>query len=312
MEIRQLEAFAAVYSARSVTAAGRLLERSQPMVSRQIQDLEQELGFTLFTRTRPQVTLTPQGQEFYQEVHNVLAGLQQLDNRAREIARGRSRSLRISATYALGSALLPPVMGQLESTTPVFEYRMSIETTSPSQVVQAVADGVADVGLVSLPLDLGRCKLEWSGEAPCVLALPIEHPLAVQDVVCIGDLGNNTVITMWNKSGLRHRLSTALLQGQSGKSPRRYIETTSSINSLLLVRAGVGVALMDPFTAAAIPMEGVVYRAVDRHLPYMMGVVTHRDRALPEEGSYLIKALWDYSCLHVPGFTSGDPSGLPQ
>ena len=312
MEIRQLEAFAAVYSARSVTAAGRLLDRSQPMVSRQIQDLEQELGFMLFTRTRPQVTLTAQGQEFYQEVHNVLAGLEQLDNRAREIARGRSRSLRIAATYALGSALIPPVMGQLESTTPVFEYRMSIETTSPALVVEAIADGKADVGLISLPLDLDRCKLEWSGEAPCVLALPAAHPMAALDVVCIGDLGNNTVISMSNRSGLRHRLSTALLQDQTGKSPRRYIETTSSINSLLLVRAGVGVALMDPFTAATIPMEGVVYRAVDRHLPYMMGVVTHRDRALPEEGIHLIKALWDYSCLNVPGFMSGDPSGLPQ
>src|SRR3546814_15345224 len=72
MEIRQLEAFAAVYSTGSVTAAGRLLDRSQPMVSRQIQDLEQELGFILFTRTRPQVTLTEQGREFYEEVHNVL------------------------------------------------------------------------------------------------------------------------------------------------------------------------------------------------------------------------------------------------
>ena len=52
MEIRQLEAFAAVYSAGSVTAAGRLLDRSQPMVSRQIQDLEHELGFTLFAMER--------------------------------------------------------------------------------------------------------------------------------------------------------------------------------------------------------------------------------------------------------------------
>ena len=55
-------------SAGSVTAAGRLLDRSQPVVSRQIQELEQELGFRLFTRTRPQVTLTEQGRELLKEL----------------------------------------------------------------------------------------------------------------------------------------------------------------------------------------------------------------------------------------------------
>ena len=64
MEIRQLEAFAAVLTAGSVTAAGRLLDRSQPVVSRQVQELEQALGFNLFLRTRPQVTLTEKGREF--------------------------------------------------------------------------------------------------------------------------------------------------------------------------------------------------------------------------------------------------------
>src|SRR3546814_644081 len=196
MEIRQLEAFAAVYSTGSVTAAGRLLDRSQPMVSRQIQDLEQELGFILFTRTRPQVTLTEQGREFYEEVHNVLAGLQQLDSRSREIAQGQSRPLRVAATYTLGSSLLPSTIGYLERIRPVFEYKLYIDTFQPSDVVQAVADGQADIGLVSLPIDLGRCQLLWSGQAPCVLALPSNHPLAVNDVVRLGELGDNTVITL--------------------------------------------------------------------------------------------------------------------
>src|SRR3546814_18374709 len=103
-EIRQWEAFAAVSSTGSVTAAGRLLDRAQPMVSRQIQGLEQELGFILFTRTRPQVTLTEQGREFYEKVPNVLAGPQQLDSRSRELATGQSRPLRVAAPYTLGSS----------------------------------------------------------------------------------------------------------------------------------------------------------------------------------------------------------------
>jgi DNA-binding transcriptional LysR family regulator len=311
MEIRQLEAFAAVYSAGSVTAAGRALDRSQPMVSRQIQDLEQELGFTLFTRTRPQVTLTEQGRQFYDEVRNVLAGLQQLGARSREIFRGQSRPLRIAATASLGAGLLPTVIGQLDVRTPVFVQQMHIDTMASDQVVQTVTEGKADIGLITLPMDFDRCRLFWSGQAPCVLAMPAGHPLADADMVQLGALGDTTVITMSNRSGLRHRLSTALLQTGTAVGTRRHIETTTFLTALTLVRAGVGVALMDPFTVMNIPLAGVVYRPIDTHLPYMIGAIGHEDRILPDEGQRLVQALWDYSIHTIPRFVAGDPSGLP-
>jgi DNA-binding transcriptional LysR family regulator len=311
MEIRQLEAFAAVYSAGSVTAAGRLLDRSQPMVSRQIQDLEQELGFTLFARTRPMVTLTEQGRQFYDEVRNVLAGLNQLDARAREISRGQSRPLRIAATPSLGASLLPTVIGQLEARAPVFERQMYIDTMQPDQVVRIITEGKADIGLITLPMDLDRCRLLWSGQAPCVLAIPAGHPLARCEVVELGNLGDTVVITMSNRSGLRHRLSTALLQAPTAGRTRRHIEATSYLNALMFVRAGVGVALMDPFTVMHVPIDGVVYRPIDAHLPYMIGAIGHHDRILPDEGQRLVQALWNYSIDTIPRFMPGDPSGLP-
>jgi DNA-binding transcriptional LysR family regulator len=281
------------------------------MVSRQIQDLEQELGFTLFARTRPQVTLTEQGRQFYDEVRNVLAGLQQLDARSREISRGQSRPLRIVATPSLGATLLPTVIGRLEHRAPVFEQQMHIDTMQPDRVIQIVTEGKADIGLITLPMDLDRCRLLWSGQAPCVLAIPEGHPLAQSDMIELSNLGDTTVITMSNRSGLRHRLSTALLQAPPGRRTRRHIETTSYLNALMFVRAGVGVAIMDPFTVMHVPLDGVVYRPIDTHLPYMIGAIGHHDRILPEEGQRLVQALWDYSIDTVPRFVPGDPSGLP-
>lgn len=312
MEIRQLEAFAAVYSAGSVTAAARMLDRSQPMVSRQIQDMENELGFTLFTRTRPQVTLTEQGQQFYEEVRNVLAGLQQLDARAHEIAQNQARPLRIASTDSLGFNLIPLVIGELERSDPVFENSMYIDTMSPEQVVQRVSDGLADVGIMSLPADLGRCYLNWSGQAPCVLALPEGHPLALHDTVRLDDLGDNTVITMSNRSRLRHRISTALLPKDPNAPRRRHIETTSPINALMLVRAGVGLALIDPLTAVCMTPTGVVYRPIDRYVPYLLGAITHRERVLPDEARRVMQASWDYVSRYIPRFVAGDASGLPK
>src|SRR3546814_16169513 len=84
------------------------------------------------------------------------------------------------------------------------------------------------------------------------------------------------------------RISTALLQTNPTAKPRRQIATTSSLNALTLVRAGTGVALIDPLTATTLSPEGGVFRAIDRHIPYSMGVIKHRDRALPGEGRRLV------------------------
>ena len=91
MELRQLEAFAAVMSTGSVTAAGRLLGRSQPAISRLLQELEAEIGYALFSRSGPRVTPTEQGFLLYEDVERALAGMRQIRERAGEIARGQAQ-----------------------------------------------------------------------------------------------------------------------------------------------------------------------------------------------------------------------------
>lgn len=313
MEIRQLEAFAAVYAAGSVTAGARLLDRSQPMVSRQIQDLEHQLGFLLFTRTRPQVTLTEQGKQLYEEVRHVLAGLQQLESRSREIAQGAVRPLRLAATYAPASCLAPQVLALMEHTQqPAFESKMLLESMPPSRVVRAVEDGEADLGLVSLPVDLGRCQVQWSGQAPCLVALPEGHRLAGADTLAVDDIGDETIITLSNRSRLRYRMSTALLHAASAHTgSRRQLETTTSTNAVMLVRSGLGISLVDPLTAL-VPVSGVVFRPIDKYVPYMLGVITHRERQLSDEHRVLSETILAYCQQHVPGFVDSGSDLLPQ
>jgi DNA-binding transcriptional LysR family regulator len=344
MEIRQLEAFAAVLSTGSVTAAGRLLDRSQPVISRQVQELEHELGFTLFERTRPAVTLTEQGRQFQEEMQHVLAGLQQLDQRSREIAQGRGRPLKIVATSALSAGLLPGALAAAEAaagaagamgleraagaatapgtagtaTAPgtarparladagavpglLAGRKIHVDSLAPERVAKAVATGQAALGLSSLPIDLRHCRLHWSGEAPCVLALPESHPLAARPSVALSELHDMPVITMSSRNRLRHRLSTALL-GRGAAPVLRHIETNSTLNALALVRAGLGVALVEPFTGYGMPLPGVVLRPMDTAVPFVMGVITHEDQAPDAAVSALIDTLRRQAELHIPGF----------
>lgn len=310
MEIRQFEAFAAVHASGSVTAAARLLDRSQPVVSRQLQDLEQELGFTLFTRTRPQVTLTEQGRQFLDEVRNVLSGLQQLETRSREIAEGRPRPIRIASSLSLSVSLLPAALAEMEAIAPVFERQLHAEVIAAANIVEALHHGDIDLAFTSLPLELDRCRLHWCAQAACQVALPEGHPLAAEATVSALQLGADTVITPSNATRMRHRLATALLH-PARPATQRQIVTTSTMSAIMMVRAGLGVALVDPCLAMHIRPQGVVYRPLDAYVPYLFGAITHGDRQPSPEVQRVIDAVRSYAFRHVPQIVPGDSAGMP-
>lgn len=310
MEIRQFEAFAAVHASGSVTAAARLLDRSQPVVSRQIQDLEQELGFTLFTRTRPQVTLTEQGRQFLEEVRNVLTGLQQLEERSREIAAGRVRPLRIATSLSLSNSLVPTVLAEMFEQDPGFQHKLYMDVMPAGHIASALLNGDADVAFSSLPLELERCQLHWCAQAPCQVALPAQHRLAEQPSINAAQLMNDTVITLSNASRMRHRLSTALLHPDRPRQQRQ-VTISSTMSAIMMVRAGMGVALVDPCLALHVQPAGVLYKPFDSYVPYTFGAITHSGRPLSDEALRIIDAVRDYAFRHVPQIAEADVSGVP-
>jgi len=310
MEIRQIEAFAAVHASGSVTAAARLLDRSQPVVSRQLQDLEQELGFMLFARTRPQVTLTEQGREFLDEARHVLASLHQLESRAREISTGRSRVLRVAASLSMGPSLVPAAIAEMERNGRIFEHKLQVEVAPSSQIVHALHEGDADVAFTSLPLELGRCHLHWCAQAACQVAVPEGHPLAFEAAIRPAHLNDITVITPSNASRMRHRLATALID-PSRPPTQRHIVTNSVFSAVMMVRAGLGVALVDPCMASHVRPNGVVYKPLETYVPYTFGAVTHGERPISQEAQDLIQAVRDYAFRNVPQLIEGGTAGVP-
>src|SRR3954468_4753942 len=78
LDIRQLEAFAAVMSAGSITGAARLLDRSQPAVTRQVRELEADIGYELLHRSGPRIRPTQRGVQFHAQVERLLFGLRHI------------------------------------------------------------------------------------------------------------------------------------------------------------------------------------------------------------------------------------------
>jgi DNA-binding transcriptional LysR family regulator len=298
MELRQLEAFAAVMSTGSVTAAGRLLGRSQPAISRLLQELEAEIGYALFARSGPRVTPTEQGFLLYDDVERALSSLRQIRDRAEEIARGQAQPLLLAATSALAAGLVPDALTRIEAQ--AGNTRVQLRSASPERVVHAVLSGAAQLGATSLPLEHRGLTVHWIGQAPCVVALPENDPAARHEVVPVAELAGRRVITMANPYRLRRRLDAAL--GHAAGA----IETNSSVNALAAVRAGLGVSVLEPITAYGAPMAGVAIRPIDLDIPFFFGVITSQSQPLTPACQAMADALAQAAAQLLPGFVLHD------
>lgn len=302
MELRQLEAFAAVMSTGSVTAAGLLLGRSQPAVSRLVQELEAEIGYELFARNGPRVTPTEQGFLLYEDVEHALTGLQQIRRRAKEIEQGLRRPVRVVATTALAAGLVPQALARIEDGGAM--GAIQLRSAAPERVVHDVLCGAAHLGVTSLPLEHRGLQVHWIGQAACVAVLPASDPLARLERVPLAALAQRQIVTMTNPYRLRHRLDAEF--AEAGGAMPRLIETNSSLNAMMMVRAGLGVAVLEPVTAHGVPLAGVVTRALDTDIPFLFGVVTRQAAPAQPSMGALMAALADAAAALLPGFVLHD------
>lgn len=297
MDLRQLEAFAAVMSAGSVTGAGQMLGRSQPTVTRLIQELEQELGFPLFERSGPKVTPTQKAFMLSAEVESALQGVRHVQQRALNIARDENLSLRVVATPALAAGLLPPALARLPLN--LRPQQLQIQSLTPEGVVQAVLAKTVDLGVVSLPLEHRGLDVHWIGEAACVAVLAADSPLAAEPVLSMQVLAQQTLISISNPYRFRRRINRAF-EGV-GVEPQHILETNTSLTAMQMARVGLGVALVDPFTAFGVPLNGVVVRPIESTIPFFFGLISAYASPLSDVVKALIEALQVSSQELLPG-----------
>ncbi|WP_349970711.1 LysR family transcriptional regulator [Pseudomonas caspiana] len=304
MDLRQLEAFAAVMSAGSVTAAGKMLGRSQPSVTRVIQELEQELGFALFERSGPKVTPTQKAFMMYAEVESALLGIRNIRQRALHIAQDENRQIKLVAIPALAAGLLPAALSRLPQ--PLQPQHIQLHSMSPENVVQAVLSKTMDLGAVSLPLEHRGLDIHWIGESPCVAVLPADSELARYDVLPMEVLAAHPLITMSNPFRFRRRIDKAF-QDAGGRMPHM-LDTNTSLVAMQMARVGLGIALVDPFTALGVPINGVVVRPIECNIPFFFGLISAFASPLSDVAVALVDELAKSAQALLPSMIMHDPS----
>lgn len=293
-----LEAFVAVMSAGSITGAAQLLGRSQPAVTRAIQDLESELQVVLFRRNGPRIIPTDVAVRLLGEAERTLFGLRHLRERAAALAEGRPQTLEIASIPSLASGLVPRALAALPGE--LRPAHMHVQAVSAEVVVRSLLSRGTDLGLASAPVDHPGLDVCWWGEAPCVAVLAAGDPLADKSCIKVADLRGRCLISLANPFRLRRRVDEAL--HQDGIAPRSIVDANSSAIALSLVRALGGVAILEPVTAYGAAIEGVCVRPLAVNIPFIWAVVMPTGMAASPVAERLVETLHDAAKALLPSF----------
>ena len=262
MELRHLRYFVAVAEELSFGRAARRLHIAQPPLSRQIRDLERDVGAPLFDRGSRGVTLTAAGRAFLPEARLTLAQAERAQRTAQRAAQGETGRLRVGfVEAATHSGILPDVLGFFRMHLPAIG--LSLLEMDSAQQAEALRESRIDLGLIgSIPPDAERwLHTETVYADPLVLAVPEDHPLGGRRRFTLADLAAESfVLVPRYASPVLHDDIIARCR-EAGFSPRIAQEAAGWHTTVSLVSAGVGIAFV-PQSLARLTRTGVAYRTI--------------------------------------------------
>ncbi|MFV3128596.1 LysR substrate-binding domain-containing protein [Niveispirillum sp. KHB5.9] len=260
MRMRQVEAFRAVMMSGGVTAASSMLNISQPSVSRLIADLEYAVGFTLFERRGGRVHPTPQAETLFEAVQRSFTGLDLLSQAARRIRAHPVGTVRIACLSAIATSVLPPVLTRFRASHP--DVKVTVEALGQRAIEDRVFLGQADLGIGVAAAPRDGIRTDPLIRADYVCALPAGHRLADHDVLQVKDLaGEQFIGPMHEADALWNGIDAAL--AAHGVVVERLLECQQSLPIYAYVEAGLGLAIVEPFTARLFRRLGVVVRPIN-------------------------------------------------
>ncbi len=278
MNLRQLEAFRAVIETGTVTRAGELLSVSQPAISKLIGHLAHECGFVLFQRHGNRLTPTAEALTLYTEVDRMFVSVEHVRRHAVGIRELRSGRLAIAAFPALATRPLPRIITQFLADHP--DTHISIVSRSGRMLVEWVAANQVDLGIGLLMIEHPGIAYRHVGRVDGVCVMSPNHRLARRKTIRATDLDGLPFISLGTEDRSRFLVDRAF-EGQ-GVRRRIAIEASQSEAACTFASQGVGVAIVEPFSASEFSSEALAVRPFRPRVVFDLWLMTpsHRPRSL--------------------------------
>jgi DNA-binding transcriptional LysR family regulator len=244
MDLRHLRYFVAVAEEQNVTRAAARLHVSQPPLSRQIRDLEAELGVELFRRTPRSLALTEAGRLFLGEARAVLQRADDAVLAVQVAARRERRQLRLGYAPSLTVELLPRALKLFEQATP--GVRVSLHDLSTGECEERVQAGRLDLALTVRPSASRRRDLAFKKlvQYPLRAAVSTSHPLARKRALPMAQFARERLVAYSRDDYPEYFSLLKSLFGRHGFEPDPAEECDSATSLIAAVEAGRGIALV--------------------------------------------------------------------
>ncbi|MDO3399827.1 LysR substrate-binding domain-containing protein [Mycolicibacterium neoaurum] len=279
--LARLSCFIAVAEELHFGRAAERLHMTQPPLSRQIQQLEAELGVQLIDRTTRTVTLTPAGVAFLPDARRILQLAESAALTVKRVPAGDLGTVVVGFTAASAHAVLPRLLERTREKLP--DVKLELREMVSSVQIEALMSGDIDLGMARPPLKRPGIVSRPLLHEQLVAALPAGHPLVGQArQLTLNDLDGEDVV-MYSPVEARYfnelLISTFTI---AGATPR-YVQFVTQVHTMLvLVRSGIGIALV-PASAATLHPEGVVFRTIGafRERPVELDACWRQDSTNP-------------------------------
>ncbi|MGC1215563.1 MAG: LysR family transcriptional regulator [Micromonospora sp.] len=272
VDTRLLRSFTAVAEEGNLTRAAERLFVSQPALTKQIRQLESQLGVRLFTRSRAGMTLTAAGQSLADRVPSVLAGFDEALQAVKSAASRAARMLRVGYLAGAANEATQQIIAAFVSRRP--GWRVEMRAAPWTDPTAGLVSGDSDVALLRLPFpgqDILRTEVLFT--EPRWVALPSTHPLAGRDCISFRDLWDEPFVAAPVETGWWR--DWWLAAGEREGHPVQIGAVTDSGQPddwLTAIANGHGIALAPKSAARYYARPDVTYRPVTGVSPSQVGV----------------------------------------
>ncbi|GAA4995971.1 LysR family transcriptional regulator [Actinopolymorpha pittospori] len=270
IDTRLLRYFAAVAEEAHLTRAAERLFISQPALTKQIKQLEAQLGVELFTRSRAGMALTEAGRALAERVPDVLEEWDRTLRETRGVSSRASHVLRVGFVASAANEDTQEIIGSFARRRP--GWRVEMRQTDWSDPTAGLADGQVDVALLRLPFPgQDKLRVEVLITEPRWVGIPASHPLAGLAEIPFRELWDEPFIATPPESGWWREYWLATDE-REGRPVRIGAIARNPDEWLTAIANGYGVSLTPQATARFYQRPGVTYRPVTGVGPSQVGV----------------------------------------
>lgn len=269
MRLRHIEVFHAVYTCGSITGAAKLLNVSQPSISKVLAHAEQQLGFHLFDRHKGKITPTREAERLIDHVNQAYSNINELRRVSKNLGSAEKGVIRIAVTPALGVDVVPAAIASYLADHP--DTMFEIETLHQNQVVRALRELRVDFGIVFSPPTAPGINIDHLATGEFVALINDRPGLHDRSKVTLEELDGMHFINLGARSPLGQLLATRI------ESSTIELRTVANVETYQMAKAlvanGAGMALVDEITARSSGHDNVTARYLEPPLHFDISIL---------------------------------------